>query len=67
VSVYWNIAFILSNLKLDLDPEFVTMKARYRSLNFWGAWDGSNPLTNIFTDLSVCEEVVSMPAREQDA
>lgn len=58
---------MLSNFRLDLDPEFVIIQSRFRSLNFWGAWGGSNPLTNVFTDLSVREKVVSKPAREQDA
>jgi len=67
MSVYWNIAFILSNFILDLDPEIVTIQSRFRSLNFWGAWGGSNPLTNVFTDLSVREKMVSKPALEQEA
>lgn len=56
-----------SNYLLDLTSRFVIMETRKRSLNFWGVRVGSNPLTNVFIDLSVREKMVSMPARVQDA
>ncbi|MCW8858673.1 MAG: hypothetical protein OQK50_09825 [Deltaproteobacteria bacterium] len=35
--------------------------------DFWGARIGSGLLTNVHFDLSTREEMVSMPAHEQDA
>jgi len=43
------------------------METQVSSLIFWGARVGSNPLTNVFTDLSVRDKMVCKPALEQDA
>jgi len=43
------------------------MDSRFSSLIFWGARDETNPLTNVLFDLSMCDEMVCKPAREQDA